>query len=74
MTPNPNYINMIINFSILGVLIYVAIQVSQESLMKSIFIILFALSLGACSTVGGMGKDVTDAAEWSSKKISEKLK
>jgi predicted small secreted protein len=28
MTPNPNYINMIINFSILGVLIYVAIQVS----------------------------------------------
>jgi predicted small secreted protein len=42
--------------------------------MKSIFIVLFALSLGACSTVGGMGKDVTDAAEWSSKKISEKLK
>ena len=33
-----------------------------------------ALSLGACSTVGGMGKDVTDAAEWSKKKISDKLK
>ena len=28
MTPNPHYINMIINFSILGTLIYVAIQVS----------------------------------------------
>ena len=28
MSPNPNYINMIINFSILGVLIYVALQVS----------------------------------------------
>lgn len=28
MKPNPHYINMIINFSILGTLIYVAIQVS----------------------------------------------
>ena len=28
MTPNPHYVNMIINFSILGTLIYVAIQVS----------------------------------------------
>ncbi len=28
MNPNPNYINMVINFSILGVLIYVALQVS----------------------------------------------
>jgi len=28
MAPNPHYINMIINFSILGTLIYVAIQVS----------------------------------------------
>jgi len=28
MTPNPHYINMLINFSILGTLIYVAIQVS----------------------------------------------
>jgi hypothetical protein len=28
MSPNPNYINMLINFSILGVLIYVAIKVS----------------------------------------------
>ena len=29
MTPNPHYINMMINLSILGTLIYVAIQVSQ---------------------------------------------
>ena len=28
MTPNPHYVNMIINFSILGTLIYVAVQVS----------------------------------------------
>jgi hypothetical protein len=28
MNPNPHYINMIINFSILGMLIYVALQVS----------------------------------------------
>ena len=28
MTPNPHYVNMMINFSILGTLIYVAIQVS----------------------------------------------
>jgi len=28
MTPNPHYVNMLINFSILGMLIYVAIQVS----------------------------------------------
>ena len=28
MAPNPHYVNMIINFSILGTLIYVAFQVS----------------------------------------------
>ena len=28
MSPNPYYINMLINISILGVLIYVAIKVS----------------------------------------------
>ena len=28
MAPNPHYINMLINFSILGTLIYVALQVS----------------------------------------------
>ena len=28
MKPNPHYVNMMINFSILGTLIYVAIQVS----------------------------------------------
>jgi hypothetical protein len=28
MNPNPHYVNMVINFSILGTLIYVALQVS----------------------------------------------
>ncbi len=28
MNPNPHYVNMIINLSIVGILIYVAIQVS----------------------------------------------
>ena len=28
MPPNPHYVNMIINFSILGMLIYVAVQVT----------------------------------------------
>ncbi len=28
MSPNPNYINMLINFSILAVLIYVSVKVS----------------------------------------------
>lgn len=42
--------------------------------MKSIVILMLALSLGACGTIGGMGKDVTNAAEWSQKKISKSLK
>jgi predicted small secreted protein len=42
--------------------------------MKSIMILMLALSLGACGTIGGMGKDVTDAAEWSKEKISKSLK
>jgi predicted small secreted protein len=42
--------------------------------MKSIIILMLALSLGACGTIGGMGKDVTDAAEWSKEKISKSLK
>ena len=42
--------------------------------MKSIIILMLAISLGACGTIGGMGKDVTDAAEWSKEKISKSLK
>tara|TARA_B110000305_G_scaffold229937_1_gene281464 strand:+ start:223 stop:351 length:129 start_codon:yes stop_codon:yes gene_type:complete len=42
--------------------------------MKSIIILMLAMSLSACSTVGGMGKDVTDAAEFSKKKIGKMLK
>lgn len=36
--------------------------------------IILALSLGACGTIGGMGQDVTAAAEWSKKKIAKQLK
>lgn len=42
--------------------------------MKNLIVLVLALSLGACGTIGGMGKDVTDAAEWSKKKISKSLK
>jgi predicted small secreted protein len=42
--------------------------------MKSIIILMLALSLSACGTIGGMGKDVTDAAEWSKKKIAKTIK
>jgi len=42
--------------------------------MKNLIVLMLALSLGACGTVAGMGKDVTNAAEWSQKKISKSLK
>ena len=42
--------------------------------MKKKLTIIFILTLGACSTVAGVGKDVTDAAEWSKKEISKKMK
>ena len=29
-----------------------------------------AMALGACSTVGGLGKDITATAEWSKEKMS----
>jgi len=41
--------------------------------MKNIFVILTVLSLSACGTIGGMGQDVTAAAEWSKKKIAKQL-
>jgi predicted small secreted protein len=37
--------------------------------MKSMLIVLLAMSLGACSTVAGIGKDVTATAEWSRDKM-----
>jgi len=39
--------------------------------MKSILLtIVLCLSLGACNTVSGIGKDITDSAEWGKEKIS----
>jgi predicted small secreted protein len=41
--------------------------------MKYFTIILVALSLGACSTVAGVGKDIQDAAEYTKEKVGSKL-
>ena len=38
--------------------------------MKLFLIVLIAMALGACSTVGGLGKDITATAEWSKEKMS----
>jgi len=37
--------------------------------MKAIVALVVALSLVGCSTVAGIGKDVTGAAEWTKEKI-----
>ena len=42
--------------------------------MKKIYILFLMLMFSGCSTVAGVGKDVTDAAEWSKEKISKELK
>ena len=42
--------------------------------MKKNLILILILMFTGCSTVAGVGKDVTDAAEWSKKKISKKMK
>ena len=42
--------------------------------MNKFYIILIIILLGGCSTVAGVGKDVTDAAEWSKEKISKQMK
>ena len=42
--------------------------------MKNVLILITALIIGGCSTVAGVGKDVTDAAELSKDTISKKLK
>ena len=42
--------------------------------MNKLFIIISILLIGGCSTVAGVGKDVTDAAEWSKEKISKQMK
>ena len=33
-------------------------------MMKNVLILITAFIIGGCSTVAGVGKDVTDAAEW----------
>ena len=38
---------------------------------NTLFLILI---FGGCSTVAGVGKDVTDSAEWSKEKISKGIK
>ena len=45
-----------------------------ETNMKKFFVFMVVFLLGGCSTVAGVGKDVTDAAEWSKDKISKQMK
>ena len=42
--------------------------------MNKFFAFIVVFLLGGCSTVAGVGKDVTDAAEWSKDKISKQMK
>lgn len=42
--------------------------------MIKMFTIISIILIGGCSTVAGVGKDVTDAAEWSKEKISKQMK
>jgi len=37
--------------------------------MKAILIILMAIALGACSTIEGVGKDISATAVWSKDKM-----
>jgi len=42
--------------------------------MKNTLFFVLIMIIGGCSTVAGVGKDVTDAAEWSKEKISKEMK
>ena len=42
--------------------------------MKNTLFLILIIIIGGCSTVAGVGKDVTDAAEWSKEKISKEMK
>ena len=44
-----------------------------ETNMNKFFVFIVVFLLGGCSTVAGVGKDVTDAAEWSKDKISKQM-
>ena len=37
--------------------------------MKALIALIFITNLVACSTVAGMGKDLTSSAEWTKEKI-----
>ena len=37
--------------------------------MKTIIAIVIAMSLTACGTISGMGKDISGAADWTKEKI-----
>jgi predicted small secreted protein len=37
--------------------------------MKTLLMVLTALSMTACGTVAGLGKDITKASEWTQEKI-----
>jgi predicted small secreted protein len=38
--------------------------------MKTLLIVLTALSLTACGTIAGMGKDIQKSAEWTKEKMT----
>ena len=38
--------------------------------MKTLLVILTVLSIAACSTVAGLGKDIQKGAEWTKEKMS----
>jgi predicted small secreted protein len=38
--------------------------------MKTLLVILTALSITACGTVAGLGKDIQKGAEWTKEKMS----
>ena len=39
--------------------------------MRIILALALVLSVTACSTVAGMGKDITGAAEWTKEKVTQ---
>jgi predicted small secreted protein len=40
--------------------------------MKTFVAIILAINLAACSTVSGLGKDISSTAEWTKEKIGGK--
>ena len=41
--------------------------------MKIFVVLILAVNMAACSTVAGMGKDISSGAEWSKEKIGKAL-